>query len=106
MRILTRSGAGGFERMKRLTGPLFPEKLEVQTAELPESRVGCHHLVSAGQRKGGEVRVHPDLGRSGIAHRETLPASLQPSRFLRTQDDPVIGTKGCVGFPGLPIRQR
>lgn len=90
---------------KRLTGSVFPENLELQPSKLLESSVGCHHSVSAGQRKGGEVCVHPDLGRSGIAHRETLPVSLQPGRFFFTQYDPVVGKKGLVALPGLPIRE-
>jgi hypothetical protein len=82
-----------------------PEEFEAQPAELLEGHVGRHHTVSAGQREGSEVGVHPELGRGGITESVTLPVSRQASRFIGAKRDAVVGQEGLVDRPRLSVRQ-
>src|SRR5262249_44921467 len=66
--------AGGRARRRLALRPAWlSENQEIQTSELTKRRVRRDHRVATRQGEGGEVGVHPQLGRGRAAHCELLP---------------------------------
>jgi hypothetical protein len=75
----------------------LPKNQEVQPAELAKGRVRRHHRISTRQSEGGEIGVHPELGRGRPARRELLPQGLHSHRLVRLEGDPVIREERLIG---------